>query len=258
MKPEKESNLNFAENRELRGDHSLENTSVLSVLKERSSDKNEADINACQEDDSRKIAELRGKISAKKGVAQEKRQLTGFEKWINRIKQKKEVGSGAQKNIYIHPDDPQKIVGVFHKEQPIHKIKERFYVNKILSFLFPDNIPDIHLAASRPSAIVIDHVMGREISPWNLRHQLSRILIQRRLKRIGIFIDSNYWNFMVGSDGRIFYVDGFIGSFRWNQKKLLEKIDKLSPEERRRALNYLNRIKDLRRDQGVLQGVGIQ
>lgn len=122
--------------------------------------------------------------SAREVIGQQ--ELTSFEKWIENIRNQDKIGEGAQKRIFVHPDDPRKIVAVFHKNQPVYKTKERFYVNKILNLLYPDNIPDIHLAASRPSVLVIDHIMGKEINPWNLKHQFFKIIIARRLKKRNI------------------------------------------------------------------------
>lgn len=172
--------------------------------------------------------------------------LTAFEKWIEKIKKQDKIEGGAQKRVFIHPDDPQKIVAIFYTDRSVYSIKERFYVNKILNLLYPDNIPNIHLAASKPAVLVIDHVKGKEIKPWNLKHQFHKTVIERRLRKIGILIDSNYFNFMVNQDGSVFYIDDFIGNFNWNKEKLLKAVNRIDSAKRRSALNYLNRIEVLK------------
>ncbi len=223
----------------------------------------EIDITARKETDARESTDQVNKLGAEpktqngleqkittnsEGVVKNaigQQELTRFEKWIKEIKKQDKIGSGAEKQVYTHPENPQQTVAVFHTNQSAHSIKERFYVNKILNFLYPDNIPNIHLAASRPAVLVIDRIRGREISPWNLKHQFSKILIRRRLSKVGILIDHNSFNFIADQDGRVFYVDGFIGNFEWNKKKLLKRIDKLRPDKKRMALSYLSRIEFL-------------
>jgi hypothetical protein len=171
------------------------------------------------------------------------KEFTSFEKWIENIKKQEEIGSGAEKRVFVHPDDPQKIVAVFRGNESVYKIKERFYINKILSLLYPNNIPDIHLAASQPAVLVIDHIIGKKINSWNLKHLFQKIIIEWRLKKVGIHIDDNSCNFMADQkNGKVFYIDGFIGDFRWDKERLLKSINKLNPQKRQKALNYLNRL----------------
>lgn len=258
------------ESQEIKPPENVAETTPVSATPE-DTNTGEADITARQEADVEKLTKLREQLGVESKVQSELEQktvvkstdaagevieqqkLTGFEKWIKKIGEQDKVGSGAQKRIYIHPDNPQKIVGVFHADQSIYSVKERFYINKILNLLYPDNIPDIHLAASQPSVLVIDRIMGKEINPWNLKHQLLKILIRRRLQKIGILIDDNSCNFMADQDGKVFYIDGFIGNFRWNKEKLLKKIDKLHSEEKRRALSYLGRIEILENQSKALK-----
>ncbi len=177
---------------------------------------------------------------------------TGFERWIERVKRQPEVGHGGEKDVFPHPDDPRKVVAVFHnevfrpaKQESIYLMKRRYYTNKILSLLYPDNIPDIHLAASQPKALVLDRVEGDEISPWSIRQRLSMRLIERRLGKIGIMIDSNDCNFMVGQDGAVSYVDSPFGAFHGKKKRVMRLAAKLGPQGKQRVSTYLNRLEDL-------------
>lgn len=228
--------------------------------------KEEVDADAIQKFDTEKLMKLREQIGIKSKIKDDitdkrsiieevngQQKLTNFEEWIEKIKKQDKIGSGAQKRIYVHPDDPKKIVAVFHdrpvpgqeKYQSVDNLKIRFYVNKILNLLYPDNVPNIHLAASEPPVLIIDRIMGKEINEMNPKHQFYKILIQRRLRKIGILADRNSFNFMADQDGKVFYIDDFVGNFGWNRERLLKKINKLHPEEKRRAFSYLNRIEVL-------------
>ncbi len=55
---------------------------------------------------------------------------------------------GAEKIVYHHPQDPEKVVAEFRSDAiEAREMKGRFYLTKVLHALFPRNIPDISLAA---------------------------------------------------------------------------------------------------------------
>lgn len=179
---------------------------------------------------------------------------TYFKNWVENIKKLNEIGSGAEKQVFVHPEDSNKAVAIFFQDRSVLEIKERFYVNKILHMLYPNIIPDIHLASTSPSVLIIDHVMGKHLKESNLIHKFFRSSIKRRFEKIGVSIDNGIENnFMIDKAGKIFYVDGFLTfGFKYYEYgddssiiRLLKEINKLEPESRSVALNYFKRIQYL-------------
>lgn len=171
---------------------------------------------------------------------------------INREKLKI-LGAGTEKRVYEDPNNSDRALGVFHenKTESAEKAKGRFYLTKILHLLFPQNVPDMHLAASDPHAIVVDKVKG-----WNATDykKFYRALdeFRSKLESVGIdYIDGYSENFMFDEDGNFFFVDSFepwseeTYTSYFNKEKLKLALQRLEDEKRDVGLSYLERLEEL-------------
>src|SRR3989338_10688468 len=73
-----------------------------------------------------------------------------------------EIGHGSEKRVFHDVDHPRGVVGVFHDEvnyRGPEYAKAQFYLTKILHLLLPNNIPDMHLAATEPRVVALDKVV---------------------------------------------------------------------------------------------------
>lgn len=78
---------------------------------------------------------------------------------------RKYLAEGSEKIVYTDPVFPKRVFkemkrqeGMPLKTESAEAIKARYYLTKILHLLFPDNIPDIHLAQSEPSMLVAEKI----------------------------------------------------------------------------------------------------
>lgn len=62
------------------------------------------------------------------------------------LKKAEKIGEGAEKTIYSHPENPEKVIARWHYDtkESLEQVRGRYYLTKILHLLFPKNIPDIH------------------------------------------------------------------------------------------------------------------
>lgn len=179
-----------------------------------------------------------------------------YEKFIeNLVRNGQVIGEGLHKKIYQHPTDESKVVAVFkHQAWPLEMIKSRFYLNKILHLLFPENIPDIHLAASQPFSLILDKANGLKVSPLDLLGNIHKSQLMEDLNRVGVTFDPSSTNFIKDKkDKTIKYVDTFsvekdgLG-FTLSVFKLRKSVlDKLEGNKQLKALSYLQRLNDLQK-----------
>ncbi|MDO8470289.1 MAG: hypothetical protein Q7S84_04750 [bacterium] len=65
------------------------------------------------------------------------------------------IGGGGEKNVYEDPNDPNRVIGVYHEKAPSPRFVEgRQHLTKIMHLLFPKNIPDIYDSSYNPHTIV--------------------------------------------------------------------------------------------------------
>lgn len=160
------------------------------------------------------------------------------------------IGEGADKVVYDHPTDPTKVVAVFkYDDKDINAIKRRFYVNKVLHMLYPDNIPDISLASSNPMSLILEKASGEQLDPskpnFDKKSQYFAAVqaLSDELESLGINIDSNYVNFHIATNGMVQYVDDFSGRFNVTNNDLVHAIrSQLPPDDQERALRYLTKV----------------
>lgn len=157
----------------------------------------------------------------------------------------KPLGEGREKTIFVSPDDPEKIIGIFKEPaESAEEVRARFYLTKILHILYPQHIPDMHASISEPHAIEADRVHGEE----STRKQND--VIKDRFFELGVKLDSKPANYVAEEGGPAQYVDTIRVWFRdgtpnYNPQKLREAIFKLDEGERSNALSYLARLEDL-------------
>ncbi len=165
------------------------------------------------------------------------------------------IGQGAQKKVYSYPDDPQKVMSVFKEDIDTSTdppAQQRYYTQKILHLLFPNNIPDIYLAASNPNMLVLERVEPIKESflqkaLHSVTNPIARKLFERKLdKATGLGLDNSHgFNFIHSKSGSFMYVDDVIGRLadEYSKERVSKAINQnLRGEEKERALAYLGRL----------------
>jgi hypothetical protein len=70
-----------------------------------------------------------------------------------KILNREPIGQGEEKIFFENPDKPNEIIG-FYKDKSsslsARQIRGSFYLQQILHIIYPGNIPEIHLRASKP------------------------------------------------------------------------------------------------------------
>lgn len=89
------------------------------------------------------------------------------------------IGMGSEKDVYPDPIDPEHKVVAFLKADSRHnatpiQIRARYYFAKIAHILFPKNIPDIHLAATKEEP----HLRLTKIELENIEIELANIFMK--------------------------------------------------------------------------------
>ena len=158
----------------------------------------------------------------------------------------KPLGRGFQKEVFVSPDDPEKVIGIYkeYAEETPEEVKARFYLTKILHFLYPHNIPALHLSASRPQVIVVQRVHE------NVGHQAESDSLKNNLFELGVSLDTKLDNFIATGRGDVWYTDTIRPWLRYGRKnydgdKIREAILKLDEDTQAQAFAYLARLEQL-------------
>ncbi len=169
------------------------------------------------------------------------------------------IGKGAEKTVYEHPDDPDKVLGVFHPEidESAELQKARYYLTRIVRAFYPDLIPAVNQVRTEQKKIEIERVRpktGAQIG-----------YTQRQMDLIGVRIDlSNFGNLVTDENDVVRYVDTLVPwrwrtdpgtisgesqtrlEFHYNRQQLRNAIEALSGQPSyQEALNSFNRLEDL-------------
>lgn len=173
------------------------------------------------------------------------------------------IDEGREKKAFGHRHQKDLVVAEFFKKEWLKEtpgqVKARFYLTKILHFLYPQNIPNIHLAASEPHALIMDRVRGKESDPSDEDAKINDLY--EELDSLGVHLDFKHWNFLKtkkdGGEENLMYVDSFdaykifydkggnpVRIDRWYLADALGEAIKtnLSGDKRERALKYLERL----------------
>lgn len=131
--------------------------------------------------------------------------------------------TGKDKEVFIHPDDPSRIVKKYHFQTTAgdanqfngresrtieQQSKVNFYLQRLLHTLFPDNIPNRHVAGTQPKFTIDQrfqyrpHAGTREPSD---KPGASGLI--DALRQLDIHIDRAYHNFGEDKSGNWVYID---------------------------------------------------
>ncbi len=141
------------------------------------------------------------------------------------------IGFGYFKNVFEHPDNPEKIVKE-HKEHIPQKDRHlchlllgmEFYLTKILSLLYPGQISDIHMAHMNEEGIMqtihdkqqVDNIILNAIRFFldtvtytnHTTKRSNRYTVSERFKKAGVIIDDQVVNnFGTNQEGAPIFID---------------------------------------------------
>jgi hypothetical protein len=171
--------------------------------------------------------------------------------FMERVVDSTHLGTGAEKLVYVHPDDEQKAVSlVYEGNRTPDNIKRNFYLTKVAHLLAPNQIPDMHLA----SWALPLRISERVIPPAGLRGCIANAskfvrasLLVRKLDRLGILVDDHASNFVTNQLGSVSYVDNVYIEYGLQTGKVERAVQSLAPANRQRALRYLKRAQQLQK-----------
>lgn len=215
------------------------------------------------------------KLNPLKGIKLEKIEKEKVKSLVQKI------GEGAEKKIYLSNDNDIIAILRYPEDSP-EALKGRYYLTKVLHYLFPQNIPDIYAAFYDKNPVLrIEFKNLEKEYIWLIKNLYSsnsdaRVLRMRyeerkkkiildpnyldlinKLKGCGVWIDVNFLNFSYDDNGNLVYIDNSfipwstddkknIFSINYNNlKKMIE--EKLKNENKNKALRYLERLEGLRK-----------
>jgi len=196
---------------------------------------------------------------------------------------------GNEKVIYPDPNHPDRIRAELRKKesgyQPTERqMRGRFYLSKILHFIFPAAIPEVYAAGTKDGGYLDiekvetdeDHrrmqaARAKTESGKHLSNEESvemRQLAQKReqdpkihdfvnaLRKLGVIVDPTGDNYSYGSDGSFQYLDNSFTPWQinrvgrklvkaYNADELAKAIESLAPEQKEQAKLYLERLEQL-------------
>lgn len=202
----------------------------------------------------------------------------GHKSWGERIlgmvDDSERLGSGSQKDVYVLGDNPDRAVAVFNNsEQPYRDrdpkltLKRQYYARKILHALYPENIPDVYLAASEPAVLITERinpgiVSDKQQERWKHRQPHDQERLGDKLRKIGVYIDqASPLNFVRRPNGSLVYVDDPMvehwGFSAESIAALHEEVAKLPRIQRVRVERQIRRWNALMDEEDGLHGVGL-
>jgi len=91
------------------------------------------------------------------------------------MKEKKQIGAGNDKNIFLNPANPEKrVVVIFRKQLTDEQLESALYLNKIMQLFFPQNIPKVYYAVNKGEESAMD---VERIRFDSLHAKLSELMI---------------------------------------------------------------------------------
>lgn len=199
-----------------------------------------------------------------------------------------QIGEGFEKIVFSDPKRPEMVIAGIREDEvrpvPPADIKARYYLQKIIHMLFPKNIPDIHLAATKNGSrlrmqkmeldsahVRVQKIRSRyleateqEVNEWkqlDLEKQSDPRVreLSRKLTAAGVLVDKAGCNFAFNSAGEAQYLDNdapwfqhLDGTYAYNydENLLLRAIQELSEPEKGRTLGYFQRLHTLKKETG--------
>lgn len=197
----------------------------------------------------------------------------------------RKIGEGSEKSVFIHPEEPDKIIARWDREMSEKEMKGMFYLSNILHMLFPENVPVMRLASKSKETVHIsdkkevdpahrelqelqmsfrdytsDSPGWRKYSKEYTRHdseigadpKYRKFLWQ--LKGLGITgLDVAQVNFGYDGSGNLLYLDTIDawesdGRPCYDEAALREAIGAFPVDKSEKALQYLERLETLRQE----------
>ena len=174
---------------------------------------------------------------------------------MEKINLGKQIGFGVEKSVHRDPENPDKVIGVYHKGiESGRVVRARFYLTKILHLLFPKNIPDIQASYSNPNIVkrsrvtpdelhkTIEKVRKMEFRDKTVPKDLIREDVNARrkiawdqkveiftkhLRELGIDDDYSVNNFTYDEDGNPVWLDTVDPWYSPTKPRLQERTDSL-------------------------------
>ncbi len=166
-----------------------------------------------------------------------------FGRFIEKLKGTKPIGAGTEKKVFVHPHKPERVLGVYKRKQGVEAAKDLFYASKIAHLLFPKNIPNVHMVTTQPSTIEKERFNSIKSITWEEWGSQPFRDFRQELSDAGIEIDDDAGNLGYDSEQNIVYKDDIFSDARLNKDRLQKAVEaRLSGEEQRNALNWLERI----------------
>jgi hypothetical protein len=150
--------------------------------------------------------------------------------------EKKPIGTGTEKETFVNPHDPKKVISVFKGEEDSGEettqrmLKGSFYVTKIAHLLLPKHIPDVYQTGETHSGQQtidrqrVPHTPGHRAFQKALQagtdgEEVGKRIIQEmgpgidqldiELERMGFTVDSYRGNYTKNKQGDVQYFDTF-------------------------------------------------
>lgn len=189
------------------------------------------------------------------------------------------IGEGGEKSVYMHPKNPEQVVGIYHAEIPPGgeaEVRARFYLTRIMHILFPKNVPDVALSVAYPNMIIRKradfgkdhrtiqtglHLLPKSVSDEELADAENAIeddervwALKKEFDAVGVNYDRTPQNYGIDEKGDAQYAEAFdvfhAGKngtfFRLNDvDKLKKAIEKIEGEDKKRALVFLDRLSQI-------------
>ncbi len=186
-----------------------------------------------------------------------------------------EPEEGFFKKVYplregnVHSDDVNKVIKVYDINPALPHLKENisdnyikadFFLTKIMKLLYPENIPNIHMAAGGNFNQTINErvcIDSKKTARFQDLTSEARGRFADQLEKDGIYMDRKMDNYVINDEGKMVYLDSFdpwmivdtkkgVLIKTYDAKKLQQVINNRLPiSERRKALQYLKRLEDL-------------
>lgn len=181
---------------------------------------------------------------------------------MEKIRVGKELGRGTEKDVFEDPDNPDRVIGLYRRENDSErKTKARYYLTKILNLLYPEYIRDIHAAYSDPKMTIssrVESTLLRKVKSFFKIEPANNIhLIIARLSECGVWCDHASCNFMYDKNDNLIYIDSFDPWSRidlranFSVDRLKEAIQHLDETDRKRAEIFLERLIQLAKEEGI-------
>lgn len=163
---------------------------------------------------------------------------------LNSYHDQEPLGMGADKVVYPLPGQDDLAIAFYKKRNQqgenvsTDELKKRYYTIKLMHVLLPENIPDAHLLGSDPPMMHVDKVDAQPVRFQDFFELYTQL--RDKAAKLAIFLDPKQNNFLLGTDGKLKYVDDF--GLPTDFEKILNAINAIEdPDTRKRALRYAER-----------------